>query len=143
MQPLFVIARAALDALDHPAVAGRQHPVAQTGDLGEIAGGNERTSAFARRSAGSTRESEPWQPTSTPCVGSSSSSTPTSRASHLARITFCWLPPDSADAASEASRGRISSASISSADQPITGAAIEVTGARQTIEARQQDVVAH
>src|SRR6476620_10546301 len=47
MQPLFVIARAALDALDHPAVAGRQHPVAQTGDLGEIAGGNERTSAFA------------------------------------------------------------------------------------------------
>ena len=40
--------------------------------------------------------------TSTPCVGSSSSSTPTSRASHLARITFCWLPPDSAAAGSDA-----------------------------------------
>ena len=53
--------------------------------------------------------------TSTPCVGSSSSSTPTLRASHLARITFCWLPPDSAAARSDASRGRMSSSSISSA----------------------------
>src|SRR5882757_6566758 len=34
-------------------------------------------------------------PTSTPLVGSSSTSTSGSAASHLARQTFCWLPPDS------------------------------------------------
>ena len=36
-----------------------------------------------------------FAPTSTPRVGSSSSSTSGSRASALASTTFCWLPPDS------------------------------------------------
>lgn len=33
-------------------------------------------------------------PTSTPLVGSSNSSTSGASVIHLARTTFCWLPPD-------------------------------------------------
>ena len=36
-------------------------------------------------------------PTSTPCVGSSSSNRVGLSCSHFARMTFCWLPPLSAD----------------------------------------------
>ena len=45
-------------------------------------------------------------PTSTPCVGSSSSSTRGSLRSHFASTTFCWLPPLNSSSGRSGSAGR-------------------------------------
>ena len=72
---------------------------------------DELTSSAAPRSAASW--SSPWisafAATSTPRVGSSSSSTSESTASHLPSATFCWLPPLSVPTATsgDAARTRI------------------------------------
>ena len=71
-------------------------------------------SSRARRSAGRSR---PWSPTSTPRVGSSSSSTRQWRSSQRASTTFCWLPPDS----SPDERGRGSSGTVLSARSCVAG----------------------
>ena len=143
VQPLFVEARRR--ARCAPMIVpwrSASIAVANARELGEIA---RDTSTPPPRAAKSRISA--WicalAATSTPCVGSSSSSTPTLRASHLARMTFCWLPPDSAAAGSAALRGRMSSSSISSATSRSPARAIEQAGARQAVEARQQDVVAH
>jgi len=49
-----------------------------------------------------------------PWVGSSSSRIATFEASHFARMTFCWLPPERERAIASGSAGRMSSLAISS-----------------------------
>src|SRR5690606_8757789 len=69
------------------------------------------TSTTASPASASSRiSSYSWAraPTSTPRVGSSSSSTLHSRSSHRASTTFCWLPPESVRTSRSTPAGRTS-----------------------------------
>ena len=111
---------------------------ALAGDLGRRAARRSRrraaarspasTGAPARRCPTSTRPSpcpladarstRRWMsaldPTSTPCVGSSSTSTRGVQRNQRAITTFCWLPPDSSPMIASVRAGRTSSSSIQS-----------------------------
>ena len=82
--------------------------------------------------------------TSTPWVGSSSSSTRGLRRSHLAITTFCWLPPESVPKTASGRRGRTSSRSIQS---PTSARSPERSSSRSgvslALQVGQRAVLAH
>ena len=80
-----------------PAAPEDEHAVAEQRELLVVRARAEHVhAALARRPRGSARRSAAARPTSTPCVGSSSSSSRGSVWNHFASSAFCWLPPLSA-----------------------------------------------
>ena len=79
-------------ALAHRPGSGRPMP-STSGSSEEIIRIGDALPGELARAA---RAPRPWCPTSMPRVGSSTMSS-AGRPSHLARTTFCWLPPDSMD----------------------------------------------
>ena len=73
------------------------------------------TAAPRSASSASSRWISDFAPTSTPRVGSSSSSTAGSASSQRASTTFCWLPPESSAIGCSASRHLMASRSIMAA----------------------------
>ena len=63
-----------------------------------------------------------FDPTSTPCVGSSSTSTRGVQRNQRAITTFCWLPPESSPMIASLRAGRTSSSSIQTLASCLLGA---------------------
>ena len=98
------VALVAVDLGDDLALAHDEDARAEPDQLLELGGDDEHARARPSRGRRSAGRSRPWSPTSTPRVGSSSSSTRHSRSSQRASTTFCWLPPESS--ARDRGRGR-------------------------------------
>ena len=88
---LFVGAGAELAA--QTSLAHDQHAVGQRQHFRQVARHQQDRACPARPARGRCRGSRISRATSTPLVGSSSSSTRGASASHLATTIFCWLPP--------------------------------------------------
>ena len=85
-----------------------------------------------------------FAPTSTPLVGSSSSSTRGSVASHLATTTFCWLPPLSASGRSRSTDGvRIARLATSASAVARSRGCVDRAERRVLAARRQHQVVPH
>ena len=76
-----------------PALAHHQDPVAHPQHLGQIGRDQQDGAALRRVNSTISRWTSSLAPTSMPWVGSSRIRIRERAISHLARTTFCWLPP--------------------------------------------------
>ena len=98
------------DLGDQLALAHDEDAAADADELLELGGDDQHAEAGCGEGAERAGRARPWSATSTPRVGSSSSSTRHSCSSQRASTTFCWLPPESSRAMRSASSGTVFSA---------------------------------
>ena len=79
-------------------------------------------------------------PTSTPRVGSSSSSTRQPRSSQRARTAFCWLPPERVRTGTDGLSGRSDSSRVAALRRAQLGAPVDPAGACEAGQGGHRDV---